>query len=392
MATSSEVNILPKTTPTKRTIENYNIWRLIIKNHGMFTKVLNETVERQKRDPPLEVVGGNGKNLWLPLKKCQEYKDSTKQEFQSLLMKIVYCLIEDKDLENYGWYSVDREMESLYSARSLMDVEDFIERLLELGGINKKRMQFTINYYTRSMKLPDYKIPSGVELPNDRERRKRLARNKTIDLKDDFINPVIEYIDKEIQFKNYYNNQSLVRGAIVFNIIRGTGMRITNAYQIKLQDLNCVYEKGEHKVLNLITKHSKVNFCYVKCINKRALKMALDLYSKVPADSLNKISPKSPTRFHDIKLLMSKVAEWRKEQFGAEHKENVFTSNMIRNFVADTMLSKGVSMSKTSKLMNHASVSATKHYVNKFHPGPSLVFDDEENDMGDELENTLINV
>lgn len=61
-------------------------------------------------------------------------------------------------------------MESLYLARSLMDVEDFIERLLELGGINKKRMQATINYYTRAMKLPDYKIPAGVELPKDKEK------------------------------------------------------------------------------------------------------------------------------------------------------------------------------------------------------------------------------
>nr|QNN89461.1 very late expression factor 1 [Pieris brassicae granulovirus] len=59
-------------------------------------------------------------------------------------------------------------------------------------------------------------------------------------------------------------------------------MRITNAYQIKLEDLQKVYEKGEHKVLNLLTKHSKVNFCYVKCIDKRALKMALDMYQKFP--------------------------------------------------------------------------------------------------------------
>ncbi|UOS85762.1 VLF-1 [Pieris rapae granulovirus] len=347
----------------------------------MFAKVLDETIERQKRDLPIELAenGSVKKNIWLPLRKEQNYKESTKQEFRSLLLKIIYCLIETKDLHNYGWYSVDREMESLYLARSLMDVEDFIERLLELGGINKKRMQATINYYTRAMKLPDYKIPAGVELPKDKEKNKRLAKNKTIDLQDDFIDPVRKYIEQEIQFKNYYNNQSLVRGAIAFNIIQGTGMRITNAYQIKLEDLQKVYEKGEHKVLNLLTKHSKVNFCYVKCIDKRALKMALDMYQKIPVDTLNKISAKSPTRFHDMKLLLNQVY----------NGNNKFTSNMIRNFVADTMLKKGVSFNKTSKMMNHASVSATRHYVNKFHPGPLMYNTDDEN--AEEEEENLVN-
>ncbi|AKN80748.1 very late factor 1 [Diatraea saccharalis granulovirus] len=369
------------TTSTKtRTMENYNIWRININNHTLFTKVLDETVERQKRDLPIEVEGTKKKNLWLPLKKEQQYKDSTKQEFRSLLMKIIYCLIEDKDLNNYGWYTLDREMESLYTASPLMDIEDFIERLLEMGGINKKRMQATINYYTRSMKLPEYKIPSGVELPKDREKRKRLAKNKTIDLKDDFIDPVREYIEREIQFKNYYTNPALLRAAIAFNIIQGTGMRITNAYQIKLEDLEKVYEKGEHKVYHLHTKHSKVDFCYVKCVDKKALKLAIDLYRKVPVDILNKISHKSPTRFQDIKTLIAKVSTETGRRF---------TSNMIRNFVADSMISKGVSMHKTSKMMNHASVSATRHYVNKFHAGPS-VYDDDDDDVNVD-ENNIIN-
>nr|ANY57488.1 very late factor 1 [Phthorimaea operculella granulovirus]QBH65934.1 very late factor 1 [Phthorimaea operculella granulovirus]QBH66194.1 very late factor 1 [Phthorimaea operculella granulovirus]QBH66324.1 very late factor 1 [Phthorimaea operculella granulovirus]QBH66454.1 very late factor 1 [Phthorimaea operculella granulovirus] len=369
--------------PMKRTMDNYNIWRLVIKKHPLFCRVFKETVERQKRELPIEVEGAKKKNLWLPLKKEQQYKDSTIMEFQSLFMKIVYCLIDNESLDNYGWYTLDREMESLLEARTLMDIEDFIERLLELGGINKKRMQATINYYTHSLKLPDYRIPSGVELPRDRERRKRLAENKTIDLKDDFIDPVHDYIENEIQHRNYYTNQSLMRAAIVFNIIRGTGLRITSAYKIKLDDLEKVYEKGEHKVLDLITKHSKVDFCYVKCINKRSLKTALELYRKVPADALNKISSKSPTRFQDMKLLINKVNEWRKQR-GDKYNKKSFTSNMIRNFVADSMLNKGVSMNKTSKLMNHASVSATRHYVNKFHPGPSLVHDDHSSSDNEE--------
>lgn len=332
----------------------------------MFAKVMDITIERQKRDP-LESQTDINKSLWLPLQKNQEYKPSTKQEFKSLLLKIIYCLIEDKDLENYGWYDVDRELDSLYNVKMLISVEEFIRRLLDIGGISKKRMQATINFYTRAMKLPDYKIPAGVELPKDKEKKKRLTNNKTIDLRDDFIIPMRMYIENEIIYKNYYTNQGLVRGAIAFNIIKGTGMRITNAYQIQLDDLKMVYEKGEHKVTNLITKHSKVNFCYVKCIDKKALKMALELYSKVPVDFLNKISSKSPTRFHDITLLVNSMSQWCKK---TDCKK--FTSNMIRNFVADDMLTKGVSINKTSKMMNHASVSATRHYLNKFHPGPIM--------------------
>ncbi|ABC61220.1 VLF-1 [Choristoneura occidentalis granulovirus] len=357
---------------TKRTMENYNIWRLVINNHISFPEVIKKTVERQKRDDIMD-VDITKKNIWLPLKKTQEYKESTIREFQSLLIKIVYCLIDDKDLDNYGWYDLDREMESLLLSKSLMDVEEFIERLLELGGVNKKRLQAIINFYTRSMKLPDYKIPTNVELPRDKEKKKKLAKNKTIDLKDDFITPVQEYIVKEIQHKNFYNNKSLIRGAIAFNIMNGSAIRITNAYQLKLEDLQAIYEKGEHKVNNFKIKHSKVNFGYINCINKRAIKLALDLYRKIPADTLNKISLKSPTRFKDIKVLFTCV-------YGNDAENNNFTSNMIRKFVADSMLNRGYSLTKTSKMMNHSSLSATKHYINQFHPGPSMINNDDDDD------------
>ncbi|UXX41900.1 vlf-1 [Psilogramma increta granulovirus] len=364
------------TITTMRTTENYNIWRLVLINHPKFTSVLKETVERQKRDPVANIVDDKKRNIWLPLKKDQQYKTSTIQEFQSLLLKIIYCLIEECNLNNYGWYNVDREMDSLYKGQQLMDIEDFIDRLLKLGGINKKRLQATLNFYTRSLNLPIYKIPSNVELPKDRDRRNRLLNNKKIDLQDDFIWPVRNYIENEIQHKNYYSNQSLMRGAIAFNIIQGTGLRITNAYQISLKDLIEVYNKGEHKVNGLIIKHSKVDFCYVKCVDKRALKLAIEMYQKVPVDTLNKISSKSPTRFQDVKLLFEKVYNSDKRQF---------TSNMIRNYVADSLLNRGVSFNKTSRLMNHSSLSATRFYVNKFHAGPSLYL--EENDDNSTITN-----
>lgn len=70
--------------------------------------------------------------------------------------------------------------------------------------------------------------------------------------------------------------------------------------------------------------------------------------------------------------------------------QKLFTSNNIRNFVADTMLTRGLSMNKTSKLMNHASVSATRHYVNKFHAGPTMLNDEDDDDSNDNEEENLI--
>lgn len=372
---------MENTLTSTRNINNYNIWRIVIKRNELFPRVWDLTMERQKREVD-QIDTDVKKRLWLAHKKDQEYKQTTKDEFQSLLLKIVYCLIEDKDLEHYGWYSVDRELQSLLKAEPLMEVEDFIERLLVMGNVSKKRLQATINYYTRSMNLPDYRIPSNVELPKDKEKRLRLNRNKTIVLRDDFIEPISKYIDEEIQHKNHYNNQSLVRAAIAFNIIKGTGLRITNAYQIGLRDLEKVLEKSEHKVMNLTTKHGKVNFCYVTCKDKKALRSAIDLYRKVPENYLNKISSKSPTRFKDFKLLVDTV-------FG-DSRDLTFKSNMIRNYVADTMLNQGLSLNKTSRLMNHKSVGATRHYINKYHPGPSM-FQENEPENDDE-ERGLINI
>jgi hypothetical protein len=66
-----------------------------------------------------------------------------------------------------------------------------------------------------------------------------------------------------------------------------------------------------------------------------------------------------------------------------------FKSTMIRNYVADTMLAQGMTLNKTSRLMNHKSIKATKHYLNKYHPGP--LFIGGENDNAEE-ETSIINV
>ncbi|ABQ52040.1 vlf [Spodoptera litura granulovirus] len=361
------------TKTTIRSLRNYEVWRIVIKRNPLYPKTFEAAIERQKRGDEVQPVVNGKRNIWLPHKKDQEYKESTITEFQSIFLKVVYCLIDDKDLENYAFYDVDKELNSLLQpTEPIVELEDFIERLLETSSISKKRLQATINFYTNCMKLPRYYIPSNVELPKDKKMKKIKEMNKTIVLRDDFIEPISNYIDSELRYANCYTNTSLTRAAIAFNIIKGTGLRITNAYQITLKDLEQIYEKGEHKVLGLKTKHSRVDFNYVTCKDKKALKTAIDMYKKCPVDLLNKISSKSPTKFVDFKNLLDAV-------FG-DTRDNEYKSTMIRNYVADTMLAKGLTLSKTSKMMNHKSIKATRFYINKYHPGPTIYSDSSDDE------------
>lgn len=357
------------------------MWRLVIKRNALFPRTLDATIERQKRGD--DTIASN--SIWSAHRKDQQYRDSTKNEFQSIFMKVVYCLIDDDQLDNYGYYDATRELKNLLEpGQPLVDIEVFIQRVMDTSDICKKRLQSTINYYTNSLNLPRYYIPSNVELPSDKKKRLAKERNKSIVLRDDFIEPISSYIEKELLHANCHANTSIVRAAIAFNIIKGTGLRITNAYQISIHDLEEILQKGEHKVAHLKIKHSKTDFSYITCKDKKALRTALDMYKKCPPNVLNKISSKSPTRFQDFHNLINAV-------FGDSVDVN-FKSTMIRNFVADTMLNKGLTLTKTSKLMNHKSVSATKHYINKFHPGATLLYDYDEEENGDELEQHLISI
>lgn len=363
-----------------RSIKNYDVWRLVIKRNPLFPRTLDATIEKQKRGDEAP-----SSSIWTAHRKDQQYQESTKNEFQSLFLKVVYCLIEDDQLENYGYYDATRELQNLLQGGPpLVEIETFIQRLLDTSDVCKKRLQATINYYTNCLNLPRYCIPSNVELPSDKRKRLIREQNKTIVLQDDFIQPISEYIEKNLRHANCHTNTGLYRAAIAFNIIKGTGLRITNAYQISIDDLEQILLKGEHKVCNLQIKHSKTNFNYVTCKDRRALKIAVEMYKKCPADMLNKISCKSPTKFQDFNNLVNVV-------FG-DTRNVVFKSTMIRNFMADTLLKRGLTLTKTSKMMNHKSVGATRHYINKYHPGASMVNDNDTdyNDDSDSEEQHLV--
>ncbi|AAG27387.1 PxORF89 peptide [Plutella xylostella granulovirus] len=339
-----------------RNVANYELWRNIIKNHPLYAKTADVTIDRQKRgdDQPAS-------SLWHSLTKTQDYKQSTKNEFLSILIKVIYCLIDDVNLTNFTYDCVD-EFKSLIEGRPTLETEEFIRRLLDMNSVGKKRLQATINYYTNAVHLPKYWIPSNVELPSDTIRRQKKKLNKTIVLRDDFIKPIVEYINTTVLRTHYKSAPGVYRASIAFNVIMGTGLRITNSYQIRLQDLREILEHGEHKVLNLTTKHSQVDFCFITCKDEASLRRAIQLYERVPEDLLNKISPKSPTKYKDFNELIDAV-------FGDTLTSN-FKSTMIRNYVADKLVAEGLPMTKISKLMNHKSSAAIKHYVNQYHAGP----------------------
>lgn len=346
-----------------------------IKSKPLYIPAFDATVERQKKPENL-IVPGEKKNLWQSLGKTKDYKESTKREFRTFFFIIVFCLIEDEDLDAYHYYTLDRELKSLRDGTSLMEFETFLERLLVVAkNVEKKRLQAIINYYTNSINVPRYKIPSGVAMPKDQLKHQQLMINKKIDLHDEIIQPISKYITEHVMHMNPSQNIKLYRAAIAFNIIKATGLRISNAYTIKLADLRLLLNKKEIKVNGLSMKWNPAPFSYVKNVDNRALTVAVAMYEKAP-NALNKISMKSGTKFSDMDVLVDAVNS---------SGDLNFTSNMIRKYVADRLVQKGVPLSKTSKLMNHKSVSATKHYVNKYHPGPTVYSSDSDSDdAGDE--------
>lgn len=355
---------------------NYEIWRTIIKNHPLYPQAFQVAVERQKRGDAQQESHA-ARNIWISLSKEQTYSPSTLAEFGCMFLKIVYCLIHDYVLPMYTTENVDMQLQSLISGTdTLVDIEEFIVRLLKTNDVSKKRMQATLTFYTNTMNLPRYYIPSRVELPKDRLKRARLRKQKTMVLKDDFIDPIMKHIENEVRHMHHMNDPPLYRACIAFLIMRGTGLRIANAYQITLRDLELVHEKGEHKVMGLSIKHGITDFCFVNQKHSKSLRLAIELYKRSSPTLLNDIKPKSSTRNKDFQHMCRVV-------FGND-TGRTFKSTMVRNYVADAMMVKGESLNKTSRLMNHKSTAATKHYLNQFHPGPALLNDDEDSDEAPE--------
>jgi len=358
---------------------SFNYWKTRIHNHPRFEDLFTVATDRQRCTPD-EV---RNSKVWSKYLFSKPFAPTTLKSYKSRLIKIVYCLIDDVSLDKIDTYDLNREFNSIFRQEPLIDREELCRRMLELRSVTKETLQLTINFYTNAMGLNEYKIPKLVMLPRDKELKNIKNKEKNLILKE-IINSVVNCIERKIKYLNsdYVHDRAPDESTIVFCIMLGTGMRINEARQLSVDDVSKLIKKGEVKS-SIHLKKKNSNFNFIKVINKKPLELAKEIYVKNP--SILKISKNTSTPFKDFKRLL--------EEAGVDVDKP--RSNMIRHYLTSNMYNDGMSLRKVSQMMNHNSVSSTKHYLNKFHIGPTINLSDNEttddDDDNDEQDHNRIN-
>ncbi|AKN80980.1 VLF-1 [Lonomia obliqua multiple nucleopolyhedrovirus] len=337
-----------------RNENTFNAWKLRIQSAPRFETIFDIATDRQRCTP--EEVKNN--SLWSRYMFEKPFAPTTLKSYKSRLIKIVYCLIDDCHLENDATYVPSKELDSIENQVPLIDPEELCKRMLELRSVTKETLQLTINFYTNTMNLPDYKIPRMVMLPRDKELKNIREKEKNLMLKK-VIDTILTFINDKIKMLNsdYVHDRGLIRGAIVFCIMLGTGMRINEARQLSVDDLNVLIKKGKLRSdkINLKRKRSRNNT--LNNIKMKPLELAREIYVKNP--TILQISKNTSTPFKDFRRLL--------EESGVEMERP--RSNMIRHYLSSNLYNSGVPLQKVAKLMNHESSNSTKHYLNKYNIG-----------------------
>nr|WOC30933.1 Very late expression factor 1 [Spodoptera litura nucleopolyhedrovirus] len=353
-----------------RNEHSFNYWKIKIQNHPRFEELFTAATERQRCTPD-EVKNSK---VWSKYLFSKPFAPTTLKSYKSRLIKLIYCLIDDVHLNEIDSHDLVKEFDSIFKQKPMIDNEELCRRMLELRSVTKETLQLTINFYTNAMGLTEYKIPKVVMLPRDKELKNIKNKEKNLILKE-IIDSVLRCIENKIKYLNsdYVHDRGLIRGAIVFCIMLGTGMRINEARQLTVDDVSKLIKRGEVKS-NIHLKRKDANFNFIKVIDKKSLQLAKEIYLKNP--SILKISKNTSTPFKDFKRLL--------DEAGVEVDKP--RSNMIRHYLTSNMYNDGMSLRKVSQMMNHNSVSSTKHYLNKFHIGPTMKMDDDDDDDDDEEE------
>lgn len=190
------------------------------------------------------------------------------------------------------------------------------------------------------------------------------------------IDTILNFINDKIKMLNgdYVHDRGLIRGAIVFCIMLGTGMRINEARQLSVNDLNVLIKKGKlhSDTINLKRKRSRNNT--LNNIKMKPLELAREIYSRNP--TILQISKNTSTPFKDFRRLL--------EESGVEMERP--RSNMIRHYLSSNLYNSGVPLQKVAKLMNHESSASTKHYLNKYNIGLDETSSEEENNNNDDAQ------
>jgi integrase len=347
-----------------RNEHSFNFWKTKIQDYPRFEEIFMMATDRQ-RCPPDEVKNNS---LWSKYMFSKPFAPTTLKSYKSRFIKIIYCLIDDHDLNSFDSYDLRKEFDSIVNQRVIIDPEELCRRMLELRSVTKETLQLTINFYSNAMNLIEYKIPKQVMLPRDKELKHIKTKEKNVFLKE-IIDRVINCIEKKIKYLNgmYAHDRGLLRGAIVFCIMLGTGMRINEARQLTVDDLNNLIKKGKiRSCINLKRKKSRVNS--LNTIKSKPLELARDIFAKHP--TILQISKNTSTPFKDFKRLL--------DEAGVEMDRP--RSNMIRHYLSSNLYNSGMPLQKVSKLMNHDSASSTKHYLNKYDVGVEESGDDDDDD------------
>ncbi|AKR17366.1 VLF-1 [Urbanus proteus nucleopolyhedrovirus] len=347
---------------TLRNEQNFCNWKQKIQSHKRFEELFLVATDRQRYTP--DDLKNN--QLWSQYMFLKPFAPTTIKSYKSRFIKIIFCLIEDKHLNDIANYTLDKEFDSIAQQKVLINPEELCRRMLDLRSVTKETLQLTINFYSNAMNLPEYKIPKMVMLPRDKEIKKIKSKEKNLIIKN-IIDQVLYTIKTKVKYLNgdYVHDRGLIRGAIVFCIMLGTGMRINEARQLSLSDLNTLIKKKKLKSkIHLKRKQNEVNI--LNNLNNKPLELACEIYAKHP--QILQISKNTSTPFKDFKRLL--------EESGVEMDRP--RSNMIRHYLSSNMYNNGMSLQKVAKLMNHNSYISTRHYINKFNVG--LDEDDTEED------------
>ncbi|AOL56793.1 VLF1 [Chrysodeixis includens nucleopolyhedrovirus] len=347
-----------------RNEHSFNSWKCKIQNHERFEEIFDIATERQRCSP--DQVKSN--SMWSQYMFNKPFAPTTLKSYKSRLIKLIYCLIDDRNLDDINNYTLKAEFDSIEHQQAIVDPEELCRRMLELRSVTKETLQLTINFYSNAMALPEYKIPKMVMLPRDKELKNIRDKEKNIVLKK-IIDTVITCIEKKIKYLNgeYVHDRGLLRGAIVFCIMLGTGMRINEARQLTIENLNTLIKKGNIRSnINLKRKRNRINA--LNNIKNKPLELAREIYIKHP--TILQISKNTSTPFKDFKRLL--------EEAGVEMDRP--RSNMIRHYLCSNQYNNGMPLQKVAKLMNHESWKSTQHYLNKFDVGINESDDDDDDD------------
>ncbi|QDL56973.1 VLF-1 [Dione juno nucleopolyhedrovirus] len=342
----------------------FNDWKTRIQSAPRFEHVFDLATDRQRCTPD-EVKNDS---LWSKYMFPKPFAPTTLKSYKSRLIKIIFSLIEESNLQA-PLYALDREFDSIEFQQLLVSPKELCKRMLELRSVTKETLQLTINFYTNAMGLAEFRIPRMVMLPRDKELKTIREKEKNFMLKN-AIDTILNFIETKIKLMNgdYVHDRGLIRGAIVFCIMLGTGMRINEARQLSLDDVNVLIKKGKLRSDTIGLKRKRNRKNTLNTIRIKPLELAREIYARNP--TVLQISKNTSTPFKDFRRLL--------DEAGVEMERP--RSNMIRHYLSSNLYNSGVPLQKVARLMNHESPASTKPYLNKYNF-------DESSDSSDDDDN-----